>query len=499
VGPEERIDTKALARVRPVALACAAIALCLVSAAPAAAAPGDVLVLENHVPFPPTAGGGAVLRVDPVDGMRALVADDSTPPGEPFASPAGIALEADGQVVVAEADPLGRGGRVIRIDPMSGLRTIVSDNASPAGGPSFSTPRGIAVEADGNILVSDLDAFPGGGVIRVDPATGTRTVLSSNEAPAEGPGFLAPAGLAVEPDGDILVMDLYALGGGGLLGGAVIRVDPVTGVRSVVSANTSPAGAPTFVEHTEIALEHDGQILVTSPTVDNLLRVDPSTGARVLLSGEGAPAGGPSIGDAAGVAVEADGTILVATTTGIAGGPGVIRVDPVTGARTTLSANGEPPGEPGFARPVALVVEPAANAPPNCSAVAATPAVIHAIGRDPFRTVRLGEAVDPDGDPLSFHIDGVTQDERVFDRWFRRLGGPDAKLTAAGADSRKVLLRAERDAKGDGRVYRIAFTVSDGTESCAGVAKVGVPRHWWRRAIDSAPPSFDSFTGAWLP
>jgi hypothetical protein len=53
--------------------------------------------------------------------------------------------------------------------------------------------------------------------------------------------------------------------------------------------------------------------------------------------------------------------------------------------------------------------------------------------------------------------------------------------------------------KGDGRVYRIAYTVSDGTDSCSGVAKVSVPRKKGQAAVDSAPPSYDSFTGAQLP
>jgi hypothetical protein len=41
-----------------------------------------------------------------------------------------------------------------------------------------------------------------------------------------------------------------------------------------------------------------------------------------------------------------------------------------------------------------------------------------------------------------------------------------------------VLLRAERDPKGDGRVYTIAFEVSDERgATCTGEATVTVPRH----------------------
>ena len=57
-------------------------------------------------------------------------------------------------------------------------------------------------------------------------------------------------------------------------------------------------------------------------------------------------------------------------------------------------------------------------------------------------------------------------------------------------------LRSERNPQGNGRVYRIAFTVSDGTDTCSGTARVNVPRKKDEPAVDSAPPSFDSFTGA---
>jgi hypothetical protein len=57
--------------------------------------------------------------------------------------------------------------------------------------------------APGDVLVADHDAFGGsGGVIRVDPATGARTALSANGAPAGGPDFVDPFGLALEADGD---------------------------------------------------------------------------------------------------------------------------------------------------------------------------------------------------------------------------------------------------------------------------------------------------------
>jgi uncharacterized repeat protein (TIGR01451 family) len=89
-----------------------------------------------------------------------------------------------------------------------------------------------------------------------------------------------------------------------------------------------------------------------------------------------------------------------------------------------------------------------------------------------LKLITLTGATDADGNPVVLTITGVTQDEPVND-----LGdGNTAPVAVAGPASNKVSLRAERSGLGDGRVYRIAFTGSDGTGgTCAGVATVGVP------------------------
>jgi chitinase len=69
-------------------------------------------------------------------------------------------------------------------------------------------------------------------------------------------------------------------------------------------------------------------------------------------------------------------------------------------------------------------------------------------------------------------VTDVTQDEPV-----NGLGDGDTSPDAVlGPASNQVSLRAERSGLGDGRVYHVSFTGSDGTGgTCAGVATVGVP------------------------
>ncbi len=128
------------------------------------------------------------------------------------------------------------------------------------------------------------------------------------------------------------------------------------------------------------------------------------------------------------------------------------------------------------------------NEPPTCADAVADPATLR-VPNHRFRTVEVTGVGDPDGDPVSLAVTGVTQDERV-DGTGDGATSPDAALTGTpGA----VRLRAERRAGGDGRVYRVAFTATDSQGAgCAGTVKVGVPRGS-RPARDSAPPSYDSF------
>ena len=127
------------------------------------------------------------------------------------------------------------------------------------------------------------------------------------------------------------------------------------------------------------------------------------------------------------------------------------------------------------------------NARPRCADAVADPAQLRPANHK-FRTINVAVA-DPDGDPVSVEITGITQDEPVAGRRHGRTS-PDA-LT--GATQGQVRLRAERSADGDGRVYRVSFEATDSLgESCAGLAKVGVPKGG-RRPRDSAPPSYDSF------
>lgn len=78
---------------------------------------------------------------------------------------------------------------------------------------------------------------------------------------------------------------------------------------------------------------------------------------------------------------------------------------------------------------------------------------------------------DPDGDDVTITIDSIQQDEPVD------LSGDGSTCPdAGGVGTPTAMLRAERGGGGDGRVYVIAFTASDGRGGTAsGSVTVCVP------------------------
>jgi Tol biopolymer transport system component len=130
--------------------------------------------------------------------------------------------------------------------------------------------------------------------------------------------------------------------------------------------------------------------------------------------------------------------------------------------------------------------QPIANRPPDCSGVAVSRPVLMTVNHK-LVPITLDGATDPDGDAVTLSVDGVTQDEPVVG------SGDHTSPDAVDQGEGELRVRAERNPHGDGRVYRIAFTASDGRGgSCSDTATVSVPRKKRKPAVDSAPPSYDS-------
>jgi sugar lactone lactonase YvrE len=224
----------------------------------------------------PNRKDGAVIRIDPLTGRQSSVSS-----GGEFFDPAGIAVAPDGQLYVADNRASDNDGAVIRVDPRTGAQTLVTERSGEPGRRELDLPFDVAVEHDGNLVVSNrvspdqvpTPCGPLGKVVRVNPVTGT-------QQPVGNAGLIAwPLGLAVEPGGGIVVANECG-GNGGL-----VRVDRHGLGQSLITSNSSQ---DVLVTPERIALDPSGALLVTDFNVGTdkeggIVRVDPETGAQSLV------------------------------------------------------------------------------------------------------------------------------------------------------------------------------------------------------------------------
>jgi uncharacterized repeat protein (TIGR01451 family) len=110
------------------------------------------------------------------------------------------------------------------------------------------------------------------------------------------------------------------------------------------------------------------------------------------------------------------------------------------------------------------------NHPPECGVALATPIELWPPNHK-FVTVSIAGVTDPDGDPLTTNIVGISQDEPLSGH-----GDGNTCPDGKGVGTRSASVRAERSGAGDGRVYRVSFTASDGKGGqCTGSVRICVP------------------------
>jgi streptogramin lyase len=292
-------------------------------------------------------GLDTVLRVDPVNGDRTIVSRASTGGGSPFGAPVDIAVEDDGQLLVVDA--LRKA--VARVDPGSGSRILVSgcfDTECPAtigSGPAFVSPRTLAVEGSGSIVVTDTSLA---AVVRIAPDSGDRTVVSGcldtecRISIGSGLNFVSPRGLAVDNDGSLLVADNFL--------NAVLRIAPGSGDRTVVSGQGRGSGPPLTIL-TNIAVEFDGSLVVVDGGLNAVVRIAPDSGDRTVVSGQGRGSG-PNFIFPEDLAVGSDGFLMVVDSALDA----VLQVDPGSGDRIVVSDVGTGSGL-SFVSPFGIAIE----------------------------------------------------------------------------------------------------------------------------------------------
>jgi sugar lactone lactonase YvrE len=200
-------------------------------------------------------GGGRIVRVDPATGGRSLVAGTG---GASFAGAGGPARRASlgrvtdvalgpGNSIYAVADK-----RVVRIG-RDGRLTVVA---------RFRAALGLAVGPRGIVYVTDDE---GGRVLRFDPATRRTTSVAT--------GFDQPIGVALERDGAIVVSS-------GHDGGRVQRILPGGGRETLLGGLALAAFVTALPDGSLLAVDH-----VRHDARGRILRVAPDGDVSTLSDG----------------------------------------------------------------------------------------------------------------------------------------------------------------------------------------------------------------------
>lgn len=123
------------------------------------------------------------------------------------------------------------------------------------------------------------------------------------------------------------------------------------------------------------------------------------------------------------------------------------------------------------------------NEPPDCSGAQPSISCIWPPNHM-FLDVGVVGVTDPDGDPVTITITGITSDEATATEY--GAGGATHAPDGTGVGTDTASLRSERSGLGNGRVYVLHFEADDGNGgTCEGTVPVQVPHHLDHKICDA--------------
>ena len=251
--------------------------------------------------------------------------DAATATAARFNLPYGVAVDTNGNVYVADTfnqaiRKITSGGAVTTL---AGLAGTPGTNDGAGSAARFSLPCGVAADGSGNVYVADYNnntlrqVSPAGVVITLAGLAGNS---GSTNGTGNGARFYQPRGVAVDANGNVYVADSY--------NSTIRKVTTPGGVVTTVVGTAAPVdggsadgvgSAAQFRDPYGVAVDRAGTVYV-SDLANNTIRQITPAGVVTTLAGTANSTGGTndgtgsaaSFGNPAGLAVDTNGNVYVA-------------------------------------------------------------------------------------------------------------------------------------------------------------------------------------------
>jgi sugar lactone lactonase YvrE len=216
-------------------------------------------------------------------------------------NPGGIAVSSSGDVYFADSN----NHVLLRVNARNQMNAVAGNSAEGAGfsgdfgkavNAELNTPDGVAIAPDGDLVVADSQ---NSRIRRIDRETGMiltvagtgRFEYNGDDKPALEASLNNPTGVAVAPNGDIYVADT--------LNYRIRMIDHVTGLIHTVAGDGSPGqdggtvgdGGPATSAHlnmpSDVAVAPNGDVYIADMHHQRVRKVDAATRTITTVAGNG--------------------------------------------------------------------------------------------------------------------------------------------------------------------------------------------------------------------